>query len=86
MNSEQVKKESLKNSQSTNKALSIKSIDKWIKYYSDKFNEKFEDIYKLQLVKNQDNDAYFSARDVFAAKAALSSLLGGVGYFYGSPK
>ena len=86
MDSEQVKKKTLKNSESTNKALSVKSIDKWIKYYSAKFNEKFEDIYKLQLIKNQDNDAYFSARDVFAAKAALSSLLGGVGYFYGSPK
>ena len=76
----------IENSESLVEIFSVKSIDKWIKYHSNKFNIKFEDIYKLQLIKNQDNNAYFSARDVLAAKAALSSLLGGVGYFYGSPR
>lgn len=41
------------------------------------FEEKFENIFKLQ----QKN---FSVAHIKAAKAALSNMIGGIGYFYGS--
>lgn len=61
-------------------------IDTWISHYETKFNEKFDMIYKLHLQINEKNESMFSLRDIEASKRALSSLLGGIGYFYGSPK
>ena len=62
------------------------NIDTWISHYETKFNEKFDLIYKLHLQINEKNESMFSLKDIEASKRALSSLLGGIGYFYGSPK
>ena len=61
-------------------------IDTWISHYETKFDEKFDTTYKLHLQMNEKNESMFSSRDIEASKRALSSLLGGIGYFYGSPK
>jgi len=45
----------------------------------DEFDEKFEDIFKLKEKKFKENEVNF-------AQAALSNLVGGIGYFYGSSR
>lgn len=47
--------------------------------YRKDFNEKFEKIFGL-------NSKGFSKADINFAKAALSNMLGGIGYFYGSSR
>lgn len=61
-------------------------IDSWISYYETKFDEKFDAVYKLHLQMNEKNENMFSDFDIEVSRRALSSLLGGIGYFYGNPK
>lgn len=61
-------------------------INKWIKHYENEFDKKFAKLYKLSSKTSEDNKKEFSALDIEAAKRTLSSLLGGIGYFYGSPR
>ena len=70
----------------TQEIVSRSKIDSWISYYETRFNEKFDAVYKLHLQMNEKNKKVFSALDIEASRRALSSLLGGIGYFYGSPK
>jgi Glycosyl hydrolase family 63 N-terminal domain/Glycosyl hydrolase family 63 C-terminal domain len=70
----------------TQEIVSRSKIDSWISYYETKFDEKFDAVYKLHLQMNEKNKRVFSALDIEASRRALSSLLGGIGYFYGSPK
>lgn len=70
----------------TQEIVSRSKIDSWISYYETKFEEKFDAVYKLHLQMNEKKKSIFSALDIEASRRALSSLLGGIGYFYGSPK
>ena len=61
-------------------------IDKWIQHYENKFNQKFDTLYNLQSKNYRDGERMFFDADIEAGKKVLSSLLGGIGYFYGSPR
>jgi Glycosyl hydrolase family 63 N-terminal domain/Glycosyl hydrolase family 63 C-terminal domain len=70
----------------TQEIVSGSKIDSWISYYETNFEQKFDAVYKLNFQMNEKNKSVFSAVDIEASRRALSSLLGGIGYFYGSPK
>jgi Glycosyl hydrolase family 63 N-terminal domain/Glycosyl hydrolase family 63 C-terminal domain len=61
-------------------------ISTWIKHYENEFDKKFAKLYNLSSKMSKENEQQFSALDIEAAKRTLSSLLGGIGYFYGSPR
>jgi len=60
-------------------------IDNWIEFSDNDFNNKFTEKYKLGEKLNIRNDVLFSPLDIEAGKIALSSTLGGIGFFYGKP-
>ncbi len=71
-------------------------LSTWLEAASKKFEDRFESIFQLSSkplsVVNADGRhihsdvAEFREKDVAAAKTALSSMLGGIGYFYGTPR
>jgi Glycosyl hydrolase family 63 N-terminal domain/Glycosyl hydrolase family 63 C-terminal domain len=61
-------------------------IDKWIEHYENEFEKKFAKLYNLSSKMNEENKLEFLASNIETAKRTLSSLLGGIGYFYGSPR
>ena len=89
LNSSNDEKEDLKKSAVTiskNRIVDSEKIDKWIEYYSNEFDQKFTKLYNLPSKITKEKEQEFSIFDIEAAKRALSSLLGGIGYFYGSPR
>ena len=69
--------------------LDSEKINQLILYYETEFEQKFTKLYKLSSKINNNEDEEqkeFSPSDIEAAKRTLSSLLGGIGYFYGSPR
>ena len=61
-------------------------INRWIEAHENNFNKKFDRLYKLSSKKDSDENNMFLDSDIEAGKRVLSSLLGGIGYFYGSPR
>lgn len=58
---------------------SASTISEWLASGSQAFSDRFRQTFQLE-------EKGFSASDVRAAKAALSNMLGGMGYFVGSPE
>jgi len=56
------------------------SVDAWLADGSNRFHSRFNEAFPLS------QDENFTAKDVDAAKATLSSLLGGMGFFHGVPR
>ncbi|XP_022919576.2 mannosyl-oligosaccharide glucosidase [Onthophagus taurus] len=50
-----------------------------LNWHLSRFHQRFEDTYKLK-------EKGYSPKDVSFAQAALSNMIGGIGYFYGSSK
>lgn len=70
-------------------------IDSWLHQASTDFHAKFANTFHLETKSIADaasdplaglRSTAFTPQDVSAAKAALSSLLGGMGFFYGTPR
>jgi mannosyl-oligosaccharide glucosidase len=61
-------------------------ITSWINIHEHAFDEKFGNVYKLLQKKDENGTSYFRENDVEVGKRALSSLLGGIGYFHGEPR
>jgi mannosyl-oligosaccharide glucosidase len=61
-------------------------ISSWINLHEKAFDTKFESVYKLLQKKDENGTNYFRENDVEVGKRALSSLLGGIGYFHGEPR
>ena len=69
-----------------NTVVDSRVIDRWIQMNENKFNKKFDKLYNLSSKKDENGNKMFSDSDIEAGKRVLSSVLGGIGYFYGSPR
>ena len=58
--------------------LSEEIFTKELKKYSDNFNQKFTSVFNLN------KTGEYSSKEIDFAKAAMSNMVGGIGYFYGS--
>jgi Glycosyl hydrolase family 63 N-terminal domain/Glycosyl hydrolase family 63 C-terminal domain len=87
-NDSEIAEKSAKKNEDTDNVEIVESekISTWIKYYENEFEKKFAKLYNLSSKMSEGNEQQFSALDIEAAKRTLSSLLGGIGYFYGSPR
>ena len=61
-------------------------IDHLIQMNEKRFDKKFHKLYNLSSKKDENGNKMFLDSDIEAGKRVLSSVLGGIGYFYGSPR
>eukprot|EP00607_Mallomonas_marina_P006495 CAMPEP_0182430786 /NCGR_PEP_ID=MMETSP1167-20130531/43329_1 /TAXON_ID=2988 /ORGANISM="Mallomonas Sp, Strain CCMP3275" /LENGTH=771 /DNA_ID=CAMNT_0024616265 /DNA_START=401 /DNA_END=2713 /DNA_ORIENTATION=+ len=60
-------------------------VSRWMLDKENKFDEKFNNIFKLHSKRKLKSSDLFSDDDCEAGKHALSAVLGGIGFFHGTP-
>jgi len=59
------------------------SFNQKIEQYANEFDTKFDQIFQLSHKSIDANSQHFNRNERYVARAALSNLIGGIGYFYG---